>query len=389
MENNSQMKIAIITPGVNNLPIPAVNGGAVENLITSFIEQNELVGNHFITVYSSWSKDAELSARAFKKTNFIFVRTDTIFYRISKFVRYIIRRFFKVRVCNAFVAKISIKNSDYDAVVIENRPDYGEYFQNIENLYLHLHNDIKIPKELICSFKKIITVSNFISEIVKKNHPAANVNTLYNGIDVKKFTDVKFSKFAESFRDKFEISENTFVILYTGRITPQKGVKELVEAYSRLKSNPKLVLVIAGSSVFGKTKIDDYRKSLISLAKTSSNRVVFTGYIPYEVLPEVYSLSNLIVIPSVWDDPSPLTVYESLATGKQVIVTNSGGIPEIVNKSNAKVVNRENNLIDNLASFMQQAIDSNKDNIDEQNILIASQYTNENYYNNFINLLTD
>lgn len=381
------MNIAIITPGVNNLPVPAVSGGAVETLITSFIRQNELVGNHFITVYASWSMEAESSSRLFKKAKFIFVRTDTAFYKISKFIRYIIRRIFKIHIPNAFVANIKIKKSDYDAVVIENRPDYGEYFQSVGNLYLHLHNDLKISKESSNAFKKIITVSNFITEIVKKNHPKAHVVTLYNGIDAKKFINVTFSKYADTFREKFDINDNSFVILYTGRITPQKGVKELIEAYKRLRHDSKLILVIAGSSVFGKTKIDDYRKSLVSLAKTSSNKVVFTGYIPHEVLPEVYALSNLIVIPSVWDDPSPLTVYESLATGKQLIVTDSGGIPEIVYKSNAIMVNRGSKLIEQLSSCMQKAIDSNINDIDTLNISVASQYSYENYYNNFINLL--
>ena len=51
------MKIAILTSGI--LPVPAVQGGAVENLIDFYMEYNNLHQLHDITVYSIWDKGVE------------------------------------------------------------------------------------------------------------------------------------------------------------------------------------------------------------------------------------------------------------------------------------------------------------------------------------------
>ena len=51
------MRIAILTSGI--LPVPAVQGGAVENLIDFYLEYNEQHRLHDITIYSVWNKQAE------------------------------------------------------------------------------------------------------------------------------------------------------------------------------------------------------------------------------------------------------------------------------------------------------------------------------------------
>ena len=52
------MKIAILTCGM--LPIPAVQGGAVENKIDFILEYNDRMKLHDITVYSPWNKEASV-----------------------------------------------------------------------------------------------------------------------------------------------------------------------------------------------------------------------------------------------------------------------------------------------------------------------------------------
>ena len=51
------MKIAVLTSGI--LPVPAVQGGAVENLVDFYLEYNELHQIHDITVYSVWHPDVK------------------------------------------------------------------------------------------------------------------------------------------------------------------------------------------------------------------------------------------------------------------------------------------------------------------------------------------
>ena len=75
---------------------------------------------------------------------------------------------------------------------------------------------------------------------------------------------------------------------------------------------------------------DAYQEKIKKLAEKFDDRVVFTGYISQQELPDIYNLAEISVLPSMWDEPAGLTMIESLACGTPVITTRSGGIPEYV-----------------------------------------------------------
>ena len=72
-------------------------------------------------------------------------------------------------------------------------------------------------------------------------------------------------------------------------------------------------------------------------------------------------MADVCVLPSIWDDPAPLAVIESLVSGKPLITTRSGGIPEYANDDCAIILERDNQLVDHLAQAMVElANDSQK-----------------------------
>ena len=87
--------------------------------------------------------------------------------------------------------------------------------------------------------------------------------------------------------------------------------------------------------------------------------MVFTGYISYKDMPAIYNLADIAILPSMWEEPAGLTPIEAMACGTPVITTNSGGIPEYVSDS-AIVLNRDNELIENIATEIEKLI--NNDN---------------------------
>ncbi|WP_153056793.1 glycosyltransferase, partial [Streptococcus suis] len=89
-----------------------------------------------------------------------------------------------------------------------------------------------------------------------------------------------------------------------------------------------------------------------TLAAQASERVIFTGYIDYRDIPKYHQISDCIVIPSIWDEPAGLTVCEALLSAKNLITTNTGGIPEIVEGSEAVVVASDVNIVENLKSAL-------------------------------------
>ena len=83
-------------------------------------------------------------------------------------------------------------------------------------------------------------------------------------------------------------------------------------------------------------------------AKIIDYKIVFTGFIPYNQVPNYLMLADIAVLPSMWEEPFGLTIVESMAVGLPLITTRSGGIPEIC-EGIATIVEKEN-IVNNLYS---------------------------------------
>ena len=71
----------------------------------------------------------------------------------------------------------------------------------------------------------------------------------------------------------------------------------------------------------------------------------------------IYNMADVQVVPSMFDDPCPLTVIEGMVMGLPQIVTQSGGIPEEVTDKNAIIVDR-NNIVLELREAMARLINN-------------------------------
>jgi glycosyltransferase involved in cell wall biosynthesis len=152
-------------------------------------------------------------------------------------------------------------------------------------------------------------------------------------------------------RKEFQIYPQIRILLYHGRINKEKGILELIQAMCLLKDYSNIKLLVIGSSFYGNTnKEDDFIRSLKEQATKIQDRILFTGFIPYDKMPEYLKISDLAVIPSNWDDPFPTTVLEAQAMGLPIITTKRGGIPEEVTEKNAILLNTDEQFVDNLAS---------------------------------------
>lgn len=104
---------------------------------------------------------------------------------------------------------------------------------------------------------------------------------------------------------------------YIGKIEEAKGIQVVLEAIERL-SHPNWRLRIAGSG------FDPYVREL--KARYSDSRIEWLGFVTSQ---EFYRSIDVSVIPSIWADPLPYVVIETLVAGKSLICSNAGGIPEI------------------------------------------------------------
>ena len=150
-------------------------------------------------------------------------------------------------------------------------------------------------------------------------------------------------------RKTIGFSENDFIIVYSGRINNEKGISELIDALLNLRNYPQIKLMVLGSSFFDNAKIEDeFISSLKNKAKEIEDKIVFTGFIPYNQVPDYLQLANIAVLPSMWEEPFGLTIVEAMAMGLPLITTRSGGIPEIC-EGTAIIVERDN-IVNNLVT---------------------------------------
>ena len=349
------MKIAILTSGI--LPVPAVQGGAVENLIDFYLAYNDQQRLHDITVYSVNHPEVRSHPALLSDVNhYHHIETSSIFAKIRRSLYSIIH---KDEYYNYFIeyyfeqAFKHLRKQSYDCIILENRPGYAYKLSKrvTSKLVLHLHNDLlnqetKLHNDIFNSLHKVLTVSDYIKSRVNSIDETNKVCTVYNGIDIQRFSPQGAINIS---RQDLGLSEKDFVLLYSGRINKDKGVSELIDAMLKLKDSSNIKLLILGSSFFGDASNEDpFINTLKQKAKSITDCFIFTGFIPYSILPQYLWISDAAVVPSVWEEPFGNTVVEAMAAGLPLITTRSGGIPEIC-EGVATIVDREN-IVDNLSN---------------------------------------
>lgn len=393
------MNLLFITSG--RMPMPPTKGGAVETLIELLIQKNESDFNHNITVLSIYDEEAKKKSAEYKKCKFIYINMNTLISKISRNIRYIINNISNIYIGNAFIAKVRTylkKNNDYDIIVVENAPEFGMIIEDIVKgkLILHLHNDFlntdtKSANKILNSYDEVFTLSNFVNMRVKEISNKRKIINLYNGVDISKFDRVNYINSRKCLRDKYKISEDEITILYSGRLVAEKGVKEMIEAFTKLPQDLNVKLIIAGSSKYGKTVNDKYVEELRKISSICKEKILFTGYVKYDEMPEIYSLGDIGVIPSIWEEPFALTVIEQMANGIPIVISDSGGMLELVDENCAIIAKRGTNYINNLKdAFMKLILNSElRYNMGVHAYRKAKEFDKEIYCNRFFSLIED
>lgn len=174
--------------------------------------------------------------------------------------------------------------------------------------------------------KQFIAVSNQTKfSWVQSGFKEKKIDVVYNGINLEVF---KPSEKSPANKVKWQLTENTKVILYVGRLDITKGLETLIKAFALLlKRNVDVKLLIAGKPVM---EGEEYKKSLEQLATDLGveKYVDFLGHITDTV--SLYQASDVTVLPSLWTEPFGRTIIESMACGTPVVASRIGGIPEIL-----------------------------------------------------------
>ncbi|MGL4994247.1 MAG: glycosyltransferase [Bacteroidales bacterium] len=168
---------------------------------------------------------------------------------------------------------------------------------------------------------------------------------------------------------KLELDKSDYYC-YIGRLSPEKGVKTLLEAAKKIN---KPLVIIGGGPLLEELK-----------AQYSSSLITFTGALDPQRALDIVSKARFSVTPSEWYENNPLSIIESLCMGTPVLGADIGGIPELIeDRGNGLTFTSRN--VDDLKLKIQEMYSISFDNED-----IASKamvrFDKENYYNELIKI---
>jgi glycosyltransferase involved in cell wall biosynthesis len=168
----------------------------------------------------------------------------------------------------------------------------------------------------------------FISRALSAQYERLGVDVdgskvISNGLDPAMF----------SFRPQHILSRapgEPYKIVFSGRITPEKGVMTLLAALRVLRDMPGLgdtqlsLLGVAQSEEYGAR----LRDRIAELGLQDAAR--FLTPVPRHEIPDVYACHDLLAFTSEWEEPFALTLLEAMAVGVPVVSSLTGGSAEIV-----------------------------------------------------------
>lgn len=167
-------------------------------------------------------------------------------------------------------------------------------------------NEIQVPS------------AGYIEILEKRGYNASRLKVFSRGINTGNFAPQDSGK--DFLRSTLGITDG-FTLLYTGRVSREKNLDFLIDVYDAAAAQyPQLNLIIAGDG--------PHCAELQARAK-GRNRIIFTGELKREILPELYSGSDLFVFPSL-TDTFGMAVLEAQSCGLPAIVSDAGGPRELI-----------------------------------------------------------
>ena len=378
----------------NTLPIPAVKGGAVEELITLLLEQNEIEQRAELIVFSMADAKAEEAAKKYKHSKIIYIPADSILDKVNNRIRRYLTKSSEpgALLDSGYFRKIYkiLCTMEVDAIIGEGGL-YHEYRQfakkfGEDKVYLHIHHHVEAEDAYDGIFGNIIAVSEFAKKewlrTTKKKEIGAHV--VYNCVNEEKFTKRITKEQRKELREKLGLKEEDFVVLYCGRIQEVKGVRELLQAFGAL-SLPNLKLLIIGNADFATNTMTPFMQEVKDLVEANKEKVKFTGYIENKELYQYYQCADIQVVPSMWEEAAGLVAIEGMLQGMPLIVTHSGGLIEYAPKHVAMWVEREG-IVENLQHAITKLYQEPelRKSMGEASLERSKDFSKKTYYDNYL-----
>lgn len=196
------------------------------------------------------------------------------------------------------------------------------FVRSILKILYHIKFYFTIGLFLAKKSKSIIAISNEQENILIKFYRISKdkIFKVYTGIDVSIF--------------KPEQNKKENIIMCAGRLVKEKGVQNTIRAMKIvIEKHPEYKLIVVGDG--------DYKKQLEKEAFNIRNNVEFIGQVDHEKISDYINKCHIFVNSTIRQNGYDLTIIESMACEKPVIVTNIGSVPTVItDKINGMLVKK-------------------------------------------------
>ena len=231
-------------------------------------------------------------------------------------------------------AALSLKhNFKLPLIATIHATEHGRYngIHNAKQEYIH-------GKEALLTHEawRIIVCSKYMRHEIQQifKSPADKIDVVYNGIrPEKKHHDQNFDSF--QFRRRFA-NDTEKIVYYVGRMTYEKGVSVLLNAapniLSAMQGKVKFVIIGGGNT-------ERLKRQVFNLG--IARNCYFTGFMSDADLDKFQTIADCAVFPSLYE-PFGIVALESFAAKVPVVVSNTGGLSEVVDHNQTGIVTRAN-----------------------------------------------
>ena len=196
-------------------------------------------------------------------------------------------------------------------------------------LFLYVHNSLsrgysrRELRRFIALTDAVICVSRATKDAVAAqlgDHPTGQkLVVVHNGVDATRFHPGEAR------------SGSAVSILFVGMMREFKGPHVLMAALRALRSRgiPFEATFLGSSTHAVGLPLSEYEERLRQDQRDLGGSVTLRPFVPNTEVPSIYRQHDILVVPSQFDDPCPLVLFEGLASGLATVATRRGGIPEI------------------------------------------------------------
>ena len=180
----------------------------------------------------------------------------------------------------------------------------------------HYHGRVPSAGPFVKYSDIVIMVSDFIRE--QSDTSGVPARTIHNIVDLHRFGRGK------DIRGALGISADKVIVSFVGQVKLIKGIKTFLNAIAEIP-NQNVAFLIVGE--FRETA-GDFTKATFSHVVDEDLRIRYLGY--RSDIQDLYATSDIIVMPSLYDEPCAMVLFESAAASKPIVASATGGTPEII-----------------------------------------------------------